>query len=104
MPTLCNNPQCRGVLNARTPSRCPECGIPTGAGPRERIDLQTTPKQQNPPSEFTPEQMVAAIGRWLQFGQDMFDDGYQDGYFCGDGLAARALRAARDFIQEDGRK
>ena len=104
MPTLCNNPQCRGVLNERTPARCPECGVPTGASPRERIDLQATAKQLDPLPEFTTDQMIAAIGHWLQFGQDMFNDGHQQGYFSGDGWAARALRAAREFIEEAGRK
>ena len=99
MPTLCNNPQCRGVLNERTPARCPECGVPTGVQPREQIDLQTTPKQPDPSPEFTPDQMVVAINQWLQFGEDMFNDGHQQGYFSGDGWAARSLRAAREFIE-----
>ena len=126
MPTLCNNPQCRGVLNERTPERCPECGIPTGASPRERINIniditadvttdaeikhaaQFSPGSVTPAAKvvtppptpsFTTDQMIAAINAWLQFGQDMFNDGYQDGYFSGDGWAVLALRAAREFIE-----
>ena len=131
MPTLCNNPQCRGVLNERTPARCPECGVPTGATPRERIYVtadettnlttdaeikhaaQFSPGSVTPAAKvvtppptpsFTTDQMIAAINAWLQFGEDMFNDGNQYGYFSGDGWAARALRAARDFIEEAGRK
>jgi len=135
MAIYCNNPQCRGVLNERTPSRCPECGVATGAEPRNRIDLlEAIPPYSTdrpPPSaeaqaasqevlavmedkladlrpavrvgRIQPCEMIMAIGQWLQFGEDMFNDGHQQGYFCGDGWAARALRAARDFIEKADR-
>jgi hypothetical protein len=48
--------------------------------------------------------MVAAIGQWLEFGDAMFNDGHQQGYFSGDGWAARALRAAREYIENQGRE
>lgn len=51
---------------------------------------------------FTPAQMVAAIDQWLAFGEDQLGSGHC-GYFSGSGFAARALRAARDFIEKAGR-
>lgn len=51
-----------------------------------------------PQPEFTPDQMIAAIRKWLEFGNDMSAFRHGSTIFSGDGWAARALRAAMEFI------
>jgi hypothetical protein len=62
------------------------------------------PPGSTKPGNFTPDQMIAAIDQWLAFGERMLATGQQAGYFSGSGWAARALDAARDFIQKAGAK
>jgi len=57
----------------------------------------------NTGESFTTAQMVAAIGHWLQFGERMLAMNQHSGYFSGSGWAARALAAARDFIEKADR-
>lgn len=114
-------PHCKGILNHHTPPTCPNCGKATGTDglvdckPYETIQL--SPEALSAPQEvldvmedkvaelrpvtehFTTDQMVSAIGQWLAFGEQMFNDGNQYGYFSGAGWAARALAAAREFIE-----
>ena len=103
MTIYCTNPQCRGVLNEHAPARCPECGVPTrtpACGQDEDVVVAKLARIDSPAEpEFTPAKMSLAIGQWLQFGEDMFGNGEHDGYFSGDGWAARALRATRDMIE-----
>ena len=106
MTIYCTNPQCRGVLNEHAPARCPECGVPTrtpACGQDEDVVVAKLARLDSPVEpEFTPAKMALAIGQWLQFGEDMFNDGHQQGHFCGDGWAARALRATREYIENQG--
>lgn len=107
--------KCHGIHTLISPKFRPECG-------ESLLELQTKPAtdaeikhaaQFSPGSvtpaavkksneSFTPAQMVAAIDQWLSFGERMLAANQQGGYFSGSGWAARALAAARDFIEKAG--
>jgi hypothetical protein len=119
--------KCKGILNKHQTTRCPECGTPTAEPdpvaeikPYETIQPSAEANEASPEvlavmdakvaefrparaaEHFTPSQMVAAIDQWLEFGERMLAVNQQAGYFSGCGWAARALAAARDFIQKAG--
>lgn len=50
---------------------------------------------------FTEAQIQTAIEQWLEFGEDMYRDGHQLGYFSGSGWAARCLRAHLTALKSD---
>ena len=115
MTTTC--PKCHGIHTLIAPKFCPACGemlLELQAAPI-RGRLEPYPEHVintgtdcgksttvNTGESFTPDQMVAAIGHWLQFGERMLAMNQQAGYFSGCGWAARALAAARDFIEKAG--
>lgn len=54
-----------------------------------------------PEEKFSSADVQAAIAQWLEFGEHMFRDGHQKGYFSGSGWAARCLRAHLSALMSD---
>lgn len=88
-----------GYLNAGT-----DCGKSTTVNTADPVQdwLSAAHPAGSSSESFTQAQMVVAIGQWLEFGERMLAMNQQGGYFSGSGWAARALAAARDFIEKSG--
>jgi hypothetical protein len=56
-----------------------------------------------PVETFTPEEVQQAIRSFLEYGKQQYGKS-QQGYFSGDGFAARALRFHLDRLLSDNRK
>lgn len=50
---------------------------------------------------FNEIQIQTALKQWLEFGEDMYRDGHQRGYFSGSGWAARCLRAHLENLEAE---
>lgn len=56
-----------------------------------------------PVETFTPEEVQQAIRSFIAYGEDQYGKS-QQGYFSGNGFAARALRFHLDRLTSDNRK
>jgi hypothetical protein len=63
----------------------------------------TTPKAPAMREEFDPDQVIIAIEHFLDYGEQTYQKGQHDGYFSGNGWAARVLRFHHKQLNEQSK-